>query len=268
MNYLMYYVPNVGVISNENKDKVLKDTPLLDVFGDSNSFTCREISSGPTIKDAKKPTAKGMIFVCLPPHVSADKETKINLKYDKNNQRWEHIYINDEYKYSVGYWIDKIPGPDDLMRSGAINGYSVESTDGNKWTIPLARLLNGDSLLPQSLKLDSKTKELILKPLTKYEKLCGYALEYFEKLKEVYDNNKIDREESYPHLFEIAECALSTNYHVSAHEISLLEIVDTTNVIMICGMICDLPNIIKQHLESQGDQTLGEEIKTDTDSNT
>lgn len=130
----------------------------------------------------------------------------------------------------IGYDKNSPPCPKDLERKEVIEGYQIKLADGNKWHIPIARKIDGDTSFPRILK---QTKEG-WEPqavISKYRSLFDEACRVWDQYANTMDNLDVGDESDEPLTItvvcDLSVKALSCNYRISPFEVSVLELLDT-----------------------------------------
>jgi len=150
--------------------------------------------------------------------------TPFSARYIENEQKWLKI---PKTEAMCGYWLNEPPTPDALKRDKIIEGVYVPITlkDGNKWTIPTARV-NCDNettgMLKRQMTFDDEGKIVPGDFADNGEKANKIAADLTNKLVESWNNSdvKFEYDDSLP--IQI----LSINYRVSATEVLLLNLWD------------------------------------------
>ncbi|PCJ55322.1 MAG: hypothetical protein COA79_21000 [Planctomycetota bacterium] len=153
------------------------------------------------------------------------------------------------------------PKPEDFIKDNLISGYEVELGDGNKWLLPIARKLNQGSQLPSTMHYISEGR-YELQPMEEYLPLSEIAEKVEEDLMVVFgmSDNELNYS-SLPTIYEACFKIISTNYNLSATEISLLKLVTTTNFQEITRALIDWELIrseILNHFEKKTQNLLKE----------
>ena len=144
----------------------------------------------------------------------------------------------------VGYEVDARPGPEDLERAKMVDGYPYQCRDTGSWVVPLARYADGGTNLDQRI-VYLPSREIEMRPLQRYEALCAFAAEHFEYLSGVYQD-ELDLMVTYSQRFADVACeALGVNYHVGPYELSLLGMLTKDASVLICGLLCDWPGLMR-----------------------
>lgn len=231
MSHFIYYLPAQNLTAAKLPQSLLDAMPTPGLPGN-------RIEKGPDGKE-------GAIFAG-----KRNKETidAARLKYAPKEQTWMQ-----GPEYWVGYWNDDEPTAETLARPRMVNGYSVELEGGERWTVPLARVAAGGTMLPERLAMDADNN-LRRTPLEQYSDLCAAAEAAFETIVAVFDRGEIPKVDE-RELFHIAVQALQTNYYVGAAELSLLGVITTANLLTIVQYLADLPGYIALRDAAAEDET-------------
>ena len=169
--------------------------------------------------------------------------------YYPDKQRWEKAPGKE---YWIGHETENPPTPADLAREDIISGHQVKLVDGNEWTIPVARVFSGGTLLPSALRLgeDGEIEKTILHKFEGFSKRSEALWEQLVNIVFVSDEDP-DREEGEDYDitvkdgWEIACEALCLNYAMTQREISFLSLISTDNVKQVLISIVDIPSLDK-----------------------
>lgn len=180
-------------------------------------------------------------------------------------------------RYWIGYETDAPPRPIDLTRKEIIGGHEIELGDGNKWQVPVARRFDGGTMLPQSLIL-GPDGELVTEALPRYAKFGRLAEKLFEQFQrdaqiqsgEAVVEDDLPEPITHDQLWATAVEALNLNYRVTGEEISILRLLRTSNVMLTCEAVLDVPTLQailaaeqKKNAEGADDATNGSSSSTD-----
>jgi len=231
--YLLYYREGITSINPGNAAEQLAGTGLEHVVPLDAPFDHLQTGGGP------EGMAAGVCFAAVPQHVHKHLEAPHPIcQVRESEQVW---FCGDGY--AVGYWKNRRPAPQDLERAEPIPGYEADLADGNGWTIPLVRLATGGSMLPRVMKRN-RDGQIEYQALSKYQGICTAADEVYDLLESMLAGGEKDREVEQERHFSIAEQALQINYHVGPAEIAVLELLTTTNVSRVTGLLADLPGLL------------------------
>jgi len=165
------------------------------------------------------------------------------IKYLPDEQKWVK---SKNGKYWIGFYKDDPPTQSELARQKKLNGHSVKLTDGDQWQIPLARMAQGVSALPQSLIL-AADDQVQLDEIETYSGFFLLATKLWDDF--MIEAKAADDDELNLNLvarLKLAIMALNFNYHVGIDEINMLKLIDSENLGLIMGSIIDLPTIFKK----------------------
>lgn len=218
MKQLLYFVPDVKMITSENLAKWAESAGIEKTMSGLSPM-CAELV-GPS-------GGAGALFT-----VHRVGEKGEHVAYHKDTQHWIECAGG---KFWIGYVIAEKPGPDDLIRAEWISGYPTELADGNKWVVPMAIALVGDTRLPQTLSKNSDG-ELVKKITPEHQeisRLAEIALDNAEEEKTYF--------ETVEEGFDVATMALALNYHVDEWVISLLDVLTTPKLQNVMESLIDMP---------------------------
>ena len=187
------------------------------------AFTGHRNVSGP---DGKQ----GMLFYA---------EDLVDPNYCADRQTWEQFD-----GLWIGYETDSSPNPEALLLPDCTEAHPVRLADGNEWLIPVVRkfplgyqvveALPGSTALPLVMARgsDGTATYRVGRANAELWRLCERAKEDLFG-----DAGGFRVEDS----LRLAELALSVNYRVSWREISLLELIDTRQILAVVRALLDLP---------------------------
>ena len=139
--------------------------------------------------------------------------------HQPDSQTWHRHPGRDDLW--LGWPTDAVPGPSDLRRPSLVGGYRVRLADGAEWIVPVARRVDGSTLLPQRMVWDGAAWG----PgdvLDRYADLYAAACRMWDALKTSDGPTVTLSEES-----DLAAMALAVNFRVGPAEISALGLFDT-----------------------------------------
>ncbi|HET8687800.1 MAG TPA: hypothetical protein VFM18_14205 [Methanosarcina sp.] len=214
MSGFLYYIAG-GQASSLAENKALSHVSGVPV-------STTTIMSGPD-------HSSGMLYA------PADAKGSRQVKMDLDSQEWVEFD-----GFWIGYEKENPPTPDDLARGiGFVDGHIVELENNFNVVVPLARRFPSGTELPELLVV-GKGGVLEKKPLKKFASLS-------EGAERVLNVMFIDGEGlPYKDLWAIIVEALSVNYMISGHEISVLNLVTTLNIISLADALVDGPTIREQ----------------------
>lgn len=220
-NPMLYFIPGENGVGADRG--VLRRVGLLPVIGDA-PVVHRQVMNGPG----------GLNGVM----VASNTDTAV--VYEKAAQTWIECA-----NFWVGYWNERKPGPRDLQRGEVVDGHLVEMGDGNDWLIPVARMVDGDTRLPQVIGFnpDGSVRLSVSQKFTAFYD-AGFAI-----FNELVNNDRYA--ESAEELLSVAIEALTVNYRVGKWEAGLLGLVTTNNLVRVAQAIIDFPAIDAQRSQKK-----------------
>jgi len=226
MNPVIYFVEGVPTIS---QDRLVMDG--LGYVFDDYSPTVLPATGGPDEKH-------GCMFAPARPGLRTR-----DIRYQPTAQRW--IRLSEDSRYWCGYWTGKVPGPVDLQRTQIFDGHQVELSDGNKWTVPVARYIDGSSAFPSKLRRVGNKWDFG-EVLDQYQNIITQA----EKLLEQFLRAVNESDENVPAIeftidaeINLGIRALAMNYMVSTAEVDLLGLLTDQNYGKIALALIDEPGM-------------------------
>ena len=171
---------------------------------------------------------------------------KFRVHFENSVQVWQDI---PNTPLSIGYNIDQPPQADDFLKQEIISGRRLLMGNGQEFLIPIARRFTTGCLLPFDMGMLCEGK-FIKTTMEKYLDLQKLA----EKLAVWYgmiQGQEKDREffNTDEKVFNVACKILSTNYHLSKAEITILKIVNSSNALSVLENVIDVPYL--EELEKQ-----------------
>lgn len=237
--YLLYYMEGFRAIDPGTAKTRLEGTGLCEVLPMGDFAYC-EHAGGPEDMGA------GVCFASIPAQVLAEMKGEPQIQYAPKTQVWVR-----HGNFAVGYWDDdRKPGPQDLIRPDAVPGYSTTLEDGNDWNVPLVRLANGGTWLPQAMKRNAAGIVEYAR-LRKHKGICEATEEVYQTICDMLDSGESERNMDELRIFDIAEQALMLNYHVGPAEIALLDLFTSKNVASVVRLLADLPGLLKMRAEAE-----------------
>ncbi len=231
VRYLMYYIPGIKN-ARDAKDNVVK------AVGPSiagATLVLRDCDGGPG------KTGPGILCSAVPKSASpkpAEVDRRTIYNADPASQTW--IEGNG---FWVGYHNDLRPSANDLQRDSMVNGYRHECAVSGSWVVPLARKTDGSTLFDQRIAY-KPDGTITTKPIARYEALCAFAAEHWEKLTGLEPDEHGIEFEADQRYCDVACQALGVNYHVGPYELTLLETLTLQSAAYICGYLCDWPGLV------------------------
>ena len=217
MGQVLYYVPDVGTMKAERACEL----GLGHVFAEGD-LTYAGWQNGPS--------GPGVLFA----HGQAGFEAAGACEWT----------AAPDAAYWIGFLRSDLPRPQDLVRAKVMPGHPVCLADGNLWTVPVARLLDGAPALPRRLTWDGASWQ----PgdvLERYADLFGAACRCWDALSQ-------DGEVTFDESCDVAVLALAINYRVGPAEVSALGLFDNTSHIEVVKAMLDWPALeeVKKKLDS------------------
>jgi len=222
MAAFIYAIPGTGLAS-ESK---IKKAGLEGLFG-PESPSQRPITTGPGGKS------------CI--LVSTIKPKQLLFK--PGEQNWAESLSG---KYQVGFYVNEPPGPGDLARPTQLAGHEVELGDGNKWLVPVCRIIPGGSTLPKTLLL-GKDGEVMTEDLPKYAEFSAMVERLWADFLGETGKDEKDYQSEMPvtERMQLAIKALGWNYRVTADEVNALKLITTQHLYQVLNAIIDLPTLVE-----------------------
>ena len=220
MAAFLYFLPGRRDVSRESVESA-----GITAVDDLSSVSFCETERGPD-------GGAGIIFA-VEPKTEGGKLPKVG--YYPKTQQWQSF---NKGKYWIGYVQALPPFPADLRKTEVIDGHHAMLDDGNDWLIPIARVFGTGSALPQSLIL-GPDGELVMEAMPAFAKLSAQADRVFSAFLDGGEDLTLQE------CWDIALSALQQNYRLSGPEVSLLRLLNTTNVQTVLGNLIDLPAIME-----------------------
>ncbi len=224
-NGFLYFLPGTRMNSagRDGLKSILESTGL-DAILPNGSITQNEVQGGPCGKGA------GLMFSCT----AKGAGDPIYPKYESEKQTWV-----DAGTHCVGMYTDNPPTPSELARPKMVMGYYWVDDRDEQWTIPLVRVADGETMLP-NVAGRGPDGAMIKKPKARYKRLCEFASAHFDLLTGLLERGEVSYTQDWEMHFSVACEALGINYHVGPYEITLLESMDENGISDICGKLCDI----------------------------
>lgn len=153
---------------------------------------------------------------------------------DAEKARWSPVEGSRAW---IGVLEGARPGPEDLAREGQLAGHLVELADGQRWLVPVARLLNGSTRFPRKLTREGGAwvQSVVRQP---FADLFNTALRVWDTLTNTGSANlSLDEASS------VAVSALGINYRLAAPEAVALELLDTDVLVKVLRALVDWPSL-------------------------
>jgi hypothetical protein len=225
MSGFLYFLKGVNIVNSS----------VIDKFGLSYAISPLDEF---TQRQAAGPDGDGMLL-CLGNNAE-------RLFFKPDEQVWAKCG-----NYYVGHYKNELPVESALRRKRQLAGHYVELADGERWLIPIARIISGGSALPQSLILGDNG-EILTGEMPQY---AGFSAKAQKLWQDFRIENKWD--EGTPQLtakdrMELAIDALAWNYRIGRIEVNMLHLLTTQNLAELMAVIIDVPTLMEmaQRLES------------------
>jgi hypothetical protein len=237
MGRFLYFLP--GMTGLPQRADVLRDFPGLDYAFPAGAQFNVCTTSGPK-------NIGGVLAAAGDGH---------GLRYLETEQEWQPITAivgpvgSDPESMEAGAhgqpwigWDRKAkPLPEDLQREGmSLDGKPVLLADGHNWTVPIVRLINGDTRLPCVLGLDAKGR-VTKRVRPEYQVLFALAGNIFDAEASL----AVEHGHGIEDLYVLGTLALQVNYRIGSDEVSILGLLDTENVKKIADVLLDGENLRK-----------------------
>lgn len=154
-----------------------------------------------------------------------DNDRKPRLGYYPETQRWRRFP-----SFWIGVETAAVPGPADLIRPSPFHGVDVPLGDGNRWRIPVARLL------PRQLGL-SESGELTLLPMTRFLWITEQAELVWQAVTSADRDGNVSL--TVADEWRLANEVLALNYYAGPEEASTLGLFDTHNMSAVLLALVD-----------------------------
>jgi hypothetical protein len=157
--------------------------------------------------------------------------------FEPGNQTWE---ARPDGKVWIGFWNDRRPRPETVLRREPLGGKAVKLEDGNEWIVPVGRPNSAITSVPLVLKRKGDGVEA--RPSKRFESLCADAKTLFDFCyKEAISSSeaKDGQQIAYRTAYDIACRALAVNYRIGPDEVDVLGLLSTTSVILVGRAIAD-----------------------------
>ncbi len=169
----------------------------------------------------------------------------LRVRYVPGEQEWGPVPGTGAW---VGYWRDRLPGPQDLARTDLLDGHAITLLDGREWIVPIARkvLVEGGEIvawptaLPCAVRLDDAGKWQIGDVVPRYRwlwEIAGRWLDARFGATETDDGISYD----FDSLFDEAALVLQANYRIGRAEASLAGLFETATAKRVLDLLIDVP---------------------------
>lgn len=173
----------------------------------------------------------GAVFSLGVPANPAGAEPTTGHYHDK--QTWFEGYDSALW---LGWGTASPPEPADLQVSRTIVGHSLRLTDGNVWTIPTIRNMDGSPAVEAVLGLGPNGRIGFGGPAPQYTALWGLIHRILDEARGMVK----------PTLEECLECvssAMGLNYLVTKWELAALGVFTDANLLRVFGAVADIPEL-------------------------
>lgn len=158
--------------------------------------------------------------------------------YLPETQTWRECGDDETGRFWIGYTTDTPPAPLDLVRPEVVDGHLIELSDGESWTVPMARVFPFGTRLPQTMAL-GPNHTTVKEVLPRYAALSHAAERIFEQ---VIEHGRWTEDDLL--LIGLCSDALSVNYFVGEWELAAaLRIFDTRSIRSIIEALIDWPTV-------------------------
>lgn len=185
---------------------------------------------------SNSPAGTGVEGVIVVPKVKEPGQTP-EVGFYKDKQEW--IEWN---KFWIGYETANRPTPADLAKEEIIKGWNVVLADGNKWHVPVARLVNGYTNLPMTYVLgpDDVLREKIAPEFLDLGLKAADVWEAFSTMPEDRSDEQIEFIDD-KYIYKFAAQALEINYRINLPEIGALQLFQGNDFVNVAEAVIDGP---------------------------
>jgi len=159
------------------------------------------------------------------------------MTYDPKAQTW-HAPMDGGPPWWFGWANNAQPGPADLARPSQYSGHPVTLGDGQPWSIPAARLLDGGTCFPRRLRL-TPSGFLPGDVPEAFRELWDGACRIWDAFTTAEPLSTITVGEGW----ELACDALSVNYRIGSVEVDRLGLLTDANANLIMRALVDWPSL-------------------------
>ena len=219
---LLYYLPGKQGASLDLLKKLGLDRAC------ANGYIQVHVSPGPDKK-------QGCVIAAKP----GNAEGKIAKRgYYPEKQEWA---LTAKGLYWIGHEIKNPPAPIDLQKREIVRGYDLKLNDKNTWTIPVARIFDGGTTLPESMILGPEG-QLVKEVLPQYAQFGTIADHLWDILNCEHGDKEGDPDPmSDVQAYDYAVEALCINYNINRWGVSYLRLLNTDLIYPILHSIVDFP---------------------------
>lgn len=141
-------------------------------------------------------------------------------------------------RYSIGHDPSAMPTPADLQRAEIIDGYTPQLNDGRAWTVPLARAYPTGGNIPRLIEWTPEGPREAANP--QYQAICTDAEAVWSVVQDP-DSGELTTAEA----ARIALAALAVNYRIGPGEATVLQLLTTDAVKLVCWCLVDMPGYLQ-----------------------
>ncbi len=230
----LYYLPGKPAPAKQ----LVERFRLQGVFENCGEAFCEVKNNGP---DAGEGGGNGMVLRPKPKHL---KPGKMKVGYYPKRQKWFKWNFTVEkeegdteiVEYYVGYDTRNPPRPDNLLREHPLRGYPVLLSDGNSWSVPMARMMGQGTLLPEGI-IMLPTGEYVKEIIEKYGAFWERSTEFLDAWLDP-ENTNPEITDDHPvfnmhNLYSFALETLGINYRIGAAEVAVMKLFTDFNLIEI-----------------------------------
>lgn len=156
--------------------------------------------------------------------------------FGHGRQTWHRIECEGPEVWWIGFETDDPPGPDDLIRPGAVLGYRVRLGDGRWWNVPVARQFPEGTALPAVLRMGGGgrlVRDLPPEYVSLFERCAPWATAYYEHPDEPLTLAMVDA-------WRLALDGLAVNYRVGMAEVNALGLFTEATVEAVISCLLDM----------------------------
>lgn len=218
----LYFIPHIS--RQTLKPEVIQRAGLGDILRDRCDMTCLSGSGRLAVNDVLRgPLAHGGVI--LKPLSILERPDEVDgFGYYPEKQQWIHVTVADSDGYWIGWDPEKKPTAELLERDDLVRGRLEELGDGDWWTCPIIRLLQGGIGLPDVWGLEGGKIVSRVKPRWNWAwDLSGDVWDFMVA------DTPIPREQA----FTWAAQLLGINYRVGPEECSILGLIGEAEMHLI-----------------------------------
>lgn len=228
VRFLLYFLPGLKA-GPSVKDQIVKVVGP----GAEGELRVANVASGPGQQ------GPGVLVACLGAGVETKPgEVEKRLQYCPDPAR--QVWI-EATGYWVGYDAGRCPRAEDLCRPVQVGGWRHNAEELGHWVVPLARHEDGRTEFDERI-VFLPDGGIVMKPLARYERLCGFAHAHFERLVQFETSEAVEMPETL-FMATVAAEAISVNYFAGRYELGLMGVLTKRGTELICGYLCDWPTL-------------------------